>query len=228
MKKYLVASLLLSMGAMQAQLITNYLVTNDGTTLDLQKKLGGQTGEKATGTPYIISTFMLGSISNVKEPIMLRYNGYSDEMDINGGDGEVFVLPKQPELSEVTMTVSKKKYVLSDYTNDDDKKTKGYLAEIFSQNGVSLLKRERVVLIPEKQPKNGYGAYQPARYERSDDEFYIKLKSGAIVAFPKNKKKLIELFPEKKEDINVFFKSNDLSFKVESEMSEITKFTSTL
>src|SRR5690606_17138349 len=108
------------------------------------------------------------------------------------------------------------------------KDVKGYMLEKLNANGVSLLKKEQVILLPERQPVNGYGSYVPPKFEKGSDEYYLELKDKSVVAFPKNKKKLTELFADKKSDIDSFFKANKISFKTEHDMIAITKFSSML
>ncbi|WP_312322980.1 hypothetical protein [Soonwooa sp.] len=53
---------------------------------------------------------------------------------------------------------------------------------------------------------------QPNRFREEPDQYYLKLEDGKFVEFPKNKKKLIELFPDKKKSINDNVISNDFDF----------------
>ncbi|MBC8883257.1 hypothetical protein H9X57_07020 [Flavobacterium piscinae] len=66
------------------------------------------------------------------------------------------------------------------------------------------MKREKVKYVSEKYPKSGYEDLIPAHYERADDEFYIK-SGNNILAFPKNKKALIKMYPDKKSSLDDFF-----------------------
>ncbi len=204
----------------------NYFNTTKAGVGSLMEKVGDKETENAIGIPYINKTFTLGNINGVEESVLIKYNAHLDEIELNNGDDKVFILPKDQEFNTITLKTGTI-YKFVEY-NNDDKKTKGYLVERFSQNDVSLLKREKIILIPEKQPVNGYGAYAPPKYERSDDEYFLQLKDKKVIAFPKNKKKVIEIFPSKKTEIEDYFKSNKLSFKEEADMIRITQFIATL
>ncbi|AWA29552.1 hypothetical protein HYN48_05315 [Flavobacterium magnum] len=201
--------------------------TTNGGSSELAEKIGKKESAAATGTPYVLPNFVLAQISNVKETILVKYNAYSDEMEIDNGDGKIFLLPKQDDFNTVTLKTGTV-YRLVDYKNSENVSAKGYMVEKTTVNGVTLLKKEKVTLIPEKQPMNGYGSYTPPRYDKQSEEYYLMLKNNSVVSFPKNKKKLQELFPEQAEKINTYLKENDLSFKKENDMVKLTEFLSTL
>lgn len=225
-----VAACALSTATLSAQnttRLTNMLNTTNGGSANLAEKIGKKESEAATGSPYILPTFVLANISNVKEMILVKYNAYSDEIEVDNGDGKIFILPKQEDLNTITLRTGNT-YKLVDFKDSDGHETKGYMLEKTTVNGITLLKKEKITLIPEKQPMNGYGSYVPPRYDKPSEEYYLLLKSGKVVMFPKNKKKLQELFPEQKEKIDSYLKENDLSFKKENDMVKLTEFLSTL
>ncbi|AWI25413.1 hypothetical protein [Flavobacterium pallidum] len=207
--------------------ISNMINRTNGGSTSLVEKMGKKDSEAATGTPYVSPAFILATISNVKETILVKYNAYSDEMEIDNGDGKIFVLPKEDDFNTITLKTGTV-YKLLDYKNSDDVNVKGYMVEKTTVNGVTLLKKEKINLIAEKQPINGYGSYVPPRYDKQSEEYYLLLKNNRVVSFPKNKKKLQELFPGQAEKINSYLKENDLSFKKENDMVKLTQFLSTL
>ncbi|OYU82219.1 MAG: hypothetical protein CFE23_00415 [Flavobacterium sp. BFFFF1] len=206
--------------------LTSKLNTTNGGSADLAEKIGKKESQSATGSPYTLPSFVLASISNVKEMILVKYNAYTDEMEVDNGDGKIFILPKEQDFNTITLkTGTVYKYL--QYNNSENESVKGYMVETTTVNGVTLLKKERVTLIPEKQPMNGYGSYAPPRYDKQSEEYYLLLKNNKVVSFPKNKKKLQELFPEQKEKIDTYLKQNDLSFKKENDMVRLTQFVAT-
>lgn len=207
--------------------LSSKLNTNNGGTSELVDKIGKKETSSATGSPYILDTFVLSNISNATDMMLVKYNAYSDEMEVDKGDGKITTLPKQDDFNTITLKTGTV-YKLVDFKNSDNLDTKGYMVEKVTLNGITLLKKEKINLIPEKQPMNGYGSYVPPRYDRQSDEYYLLLKNGKVVLFPKNKKKLQELFPEQKEKIDSYLKENDLSFKKENDMVKLTQFLSTL
>ena len=193
----------------------------------LMQKVGKKETDNATGSPYVMNTFAAGNINGVAEMILVKYNAYTDEIELNNGDDKVFILPKDSLFNTITLrTGSTYKYVT--YSDDDNKPVTGYMAEKSSVNGVRLLAKEKIILMPEKQPVNGYGAYAPAKFERVNDDYYLQLKDNKIVEFPKNKKKLAALFQNQTAAIDAFFKTNKVSFKDSSDLIRITNFIATL
>lgn len=206
----------------------NYFNSTKAGVGSLMEKVGAKEKDNATGSPYILKTFSLGNINGVEGTILIKYNAYSDVIELNNGDDKVFILPKDQEFNTISLKISSHSYKLFNYRDINNEEVNGYLLEQVSENGISLLKREKIILIPEKQPQNGYGTFSPAKYERVADDYYLQLKEKNIVPFPKNKKKLQHLFTAQKDAIDAFFKTNDLSFKEEQDMVKITQFIATL
>jgi hypothetical protein len=231
MKKVVLTALglVMTIGAfaqgMGRQDLTNYF-NREGGSFNLRQKVGAKEADNATGSPYLTSSFTLGTISNVEEALLVKYNAYTDEIELDNGNNKTFILPKDEEFNTITLKTGGV-YRLFNYKNDG-KDVKGYLLEKLNVNEVSLLKKEQIILIPERQPVNGYGSYVPAKFEKGSDEYYLQLKDKSVVAFPKSKKKLIEIFPAKKSEIETFLKSNKVSFKGEQDMMTITNFIATL
>ncbi|MBC7555573.1 MAG: hypothetical protein H7195_01280, partial [Chryseobacterium sp.] len=55
---------------------------------------------------------------------------------------------------------------------------------------------------------NSYSDSSPASFTLTKPVYFIQKGSGEIVELPSNKKKLIEMFPDKKEALNIYFKNN--------------------
>lgn len=51
--------------------------------------------------------------------------------------------------------------------------------------------------------------------------FFIQIKDGEITEFPKNKKKLIEFLPEKKDAIEAYLKKNKVDFSSEKDLKNL-------
>lgn len=216
-----------SFGQARADLY-NYFNSTKAGVGSLMEKVGEKETDNATGSPYILKTFSLGNINGVEGSILIKYNAYSDVIELNNGDDKVFILPKDQEFNTISLKASSHPYKLFNYRDLKNEEVNGYLIEQVAENGVALLKREKIILIPEKQPQNGYGTFSPAKYERVTDDYYLQLKEKNIVPFPKNKKKLQQLFTTQKDAIDTFFESNELSFKEEQDMIKITQFIATL
>jgi hypothetical protein len=183
---------------------------------------------KATGSPYISEKFNFATISGVQNQVLVRYNAESDEFEIDNGDDTKYILPKNTEYNTIALKNGTGVYNLVNYKNSKGNNIDGYLQNKFSQNNVTFFVKEKVNYIPGKEAINSYTSDTPAKLIRAKDEFYLKLKDKEVIEFPSNKKKLIALFPEKKDQITSFLKDSDPSFNDVTGLTEITKFISTL
>lgn len=180
------------------------------------------------GTPYIDDKFFISDISNVPEKVMTRYNAATDEIEIKkDDDNKEFLLPKSTEYATVNSKYGKYVLKLVDYKSTKGENVNGYLVELWTNGTASFFRRDRIKL-EEGREGNGYTGYTPPKYTKVAAEYYIQLKGKDIAVFPKSKKALIEIFKDKKSEIDAFFKANDLSFKDEKEMAKIAEFASTL
>lgn len=182
----------------------------------------------AVGSPYLFEKFYKAEIKNVPEIIMVRYNAESDvmEVEVNEGD-QPMVLPKNETYEEIKIVATGMLFRLVNYKDLKGKENFGYLIEQKSKNGVVLYKKERTLFIPEKQPTNSYDVYSPPKLDKLSPEYVLDYK-GNINSFPKNKKGLVSLIPEKKQAIETYLKQNKVSFKDESDIIKLAEFLGSL
>lgn len=182
-----------------------------------------------SGTQYFDEKFYYAEISGVPEKVLTRYNTATDEIEIKKEDGQAeFLLPKTEEYSTIISNYGR--YILKrvNYTSLKGESINGYLVELWSnESAVSLLRRDKM-RIEEAREGNGYTGQIPAKYSKATPEYYLQTKNKEVVLFPKNKKALTEMFPEKKAQIEEFLKANKVSWKNEEGMTKITQFIATL
>lgn len=199
--------------------------TNPSITFELLTNKEGTGKVKAEGSPYYNDKFLHSEIAGIEAASRSRYNAEADQIEIEYKD-EIFALPKEERYNSVKIVNAL--YKLHKYTNTNGEDTFGYLVELSSKNNVTLLRRDKIKLQKEKQATTGYSGYTPPKYIKANSDYYLQLKNSNIVEFPSSKKKLIELFKDKKSEIETFLKANDLSFKNENDMISITEFISKL
>lgn len=202
------------------------LVSPTNSDLFRNKVVNTNKYSKVLGTPYINEKFSLAKISGVQEFALVRYNAEADEFDIDNGENKIYTLPKNNEYTTISFKNGLQKYRLLDYKDSRGKSVNGYLAERINKNGISLLKREKIILVQGKEAANTYATTTQDKLVKSSDEYYLEQKNKEIIEFPSSKKKLINLYPEKKEAITTFLKENDLSFGNETDLVKITEFIS--
>lgn len=197
------------------------------TTLSKNNAFNNQKHENIEGSPYISDTFQAAKISGVDVDVMVRYDQESDEIEIQDKDEKIFILPKEKDLNTITIESINYKLRLVLYPNKNQE-VSGYLHEVSQSNQVSLLRRDKMAIRPEKQPKTTFESYSPARFINSKKEYYLETKDGKIIEMPSNKKQIQELYPNQKDEVNEFFKNNSLTFKDETDLIKITNFISSL
>jgi hypothetical protein len=205
-------------------MIGNLLPQLDNGVLE-RNRLDKKKNENVTGTPFVIEKFIPAEIKNATGTMRVRYNTESDEVEISHEES-TFVLPKKPEHDVVTISTGQVLQLLN-YTDARNANVYGYLYNVYQGNKTTLYLKHRSVIIPAKQPQNSYEAATPARYSRTNDEYYFTYKEN-IVSFPDSKKELVALYPDKQKEIEEFLKTNKLKFKTEADLIKIATFLDTL
>lgn len=178
------------------------------------------------GSKYIQDDFNMATISIYSGyKFNVKYNAYDDEMEVQGKDNKSFALNKNEKSAEVTFVNNNITYGLFDYANSDGQKVPGYFQKLTVGETVALLKKEKIMFIEEKVSKTGYDTYRPPKYKRLNDQFFIKLKESPVaIEFPKNKKNIASLFPNKKDKILKFIKENKIKTNKEEDLIKLTNY----
>lgn len=173
--------------------------------------------EDISGSPYFDKKFHEAKIADNYEKISVRYNSYKDEVEFQK-DGSPLVLPKEAKFSRIEITSPKQTLVLLE-TSDE---LNGYFFELVNGK-ISLYKKIKTKFIDYIPAPNGYTTDKPASFKTLDPIYYIKTEKGFIKK-PKNQKDIIEQFPDKKEALTAFFKSNKIKFDKEEDLIKLVTF----
>lgn len=172
--------------------------------------------EDIKGSPYYKKDFETAKI--VKDyNTLVRYNIYTDEVEFQK-DGQTFILPKEEKLSYIYFLASKENLKFLN-TNDQ---LSGYFFELVSGKFM-LYKKLKIIFIDLVKASSGYKEDEPASFQILDPKYYIKTERGYIKN-PKNPTDVIEQIPEKKEELNSFFKSNKIKFNKEEDLIKLVNF----
>lgn len=197
---------------------------SDGRSLTTRK----EKSQPATGSMFVNEKYMPAKVSGAQTTMMLRYNAYADNFEMNnpqGGDVPK-ALPKDPG-SNITFVGDDKKYVVADYIKEDGETANGYLVVVSESPKVKIYKREHVSLIPESFPNNSYQAYKPANYKRADDEFYVKLGDKEATFFD-GKKEFAKLVPGKNKEVLDYIKKNNIDLEKEADLVKLSDYVATI
>jgi len=184
--------------------------------------------EKPKGSPYLQGKFTWAKVESVAQKTLMRYNVYADEFEFITPKGDTLILDKIADFNNIMFTVTSKNYRLVYYTNPVGKLTNGYLINLYLKGDVTLFKKENITYAEERPAKTSLEMTLPAKYVPADDTYFIQIKEGPIVEFPKNKKQLIKMFPAKKNEIEAFLKANEISFDEESSLFKLIDFVAAL
>ena len=177
------------------------------------------------GSAYLVDEFRLADVAGIKQQIMVRYNAMTDMIEVETPKKEVFSLMKKEPFNTITIIPFTDKIKLLNYKTKETE-IYGYLVELFNSNKIALYRRDRVILQKGKEALNTYSPAVPARYVKANEEFFISKNGEMAFPAPRNKKELLETFPEKKTEITDFIKKNDYSHKDEKSMLNMIRFIS--
>lgn len=233
MKKDIVSALLLFVivFSVNAQVDLQFanldaIMMNQGASKVYRNSKNGQ--GKIEGTPYNQQMFAIAKVENVTQKYYMRYNVYNDEFEFITPKNDTLVLDRINDFSKITFVGTNKKYVLLDYINSSGKLVKGYLIDLHSKGSSALYTKEKVSFYDGKIAKTSLEKDMPARFVKSENEYYFKNKENAIIEFPDGKKQLTKLFPDKKSNIETFFKENKIDFDLDSDRKKIIDFLSSM
>jgi len=176
-----------------------------------------------SGTMYYDESFMHAKIDDAEEVVFLRYNAFRDEMEFKQGNDTYYLVKDDNTI--INFFNNNRIYQYLKYVDVDKVEKRGFLLRVVDGEK-SLYKSEKIILIPERPSKTGYETPKPAEYKKSKEVFYIKIGEETKV-FPKNKKELLETFPNQNKEISDFLKANRTSFSNESDLIKLTKFLNT-
>lgn len=160
------------------------------------------------GTPYLYDTFQKAKVQGFSQTYEMRYNAANDEVEFTHS-GKTYTLFKQKPYEAINFIDTNDLLKLVDYKYKDISKT-GYLYEVLNTSAIILYRKINIYYNKAIHATTSFDREIPANYSRSADTYFVQKKEGEIVELPLNKKKLIEMFPEKKNLIEEKFKSKNI------------------
>lgn len=189
---------------------------------------GKGNASKIEGSPYLQFMYNQAQVNDIKQRYYMRYNVFADEFEFISQKNDTLILDKIQDFNKITFVGINKKYELVDYTNSAGKNVKGYLIAKHNRGDFTLYVKENISFYDGKIAKTSLEKDMPARYVKEDNSYYFKNKDRGTVEFPSNKKQLIKLFPEKKNEIETFLKANKVGFDEDYDRIKIIDFLATL
>jgi|SRR5690606_30919412 len=176
------------------------------------------------GSPYEAVIFQPGNIySNDKlvvSNIPLRYNIFSDEIEINSSNAnreDLSVLLKSPTIfAKIGPDVFVYVENLSNYDQS------GYFKVVQEGEHFDLYKKSKVNYVDKQFARNSYQQDQPARFDRTDI-YYLIDKRGLFYELPSNRRRFATVFKEHNKEIESYVRKNRLDINNENDLGKIVK-----
>jgi len=137
-------------------------------------------------------------------------------------DEQEYSLPKTFN-KPITFLHNQKQYQVFEYIEGDSSK-KGFFNLLFNSEKISLLLKEKIILIPEIKAKTGYDKYQPPTLSRSKDKLYIGYKNNTTSELPSRKKDFFKVFSSNSKVIEEYAKKNKLGIKDKNDLIKIFEY----
>jgi len=183
---------------------------------------------KPVGSPYLQQAFHGATVEDLNIKAFMRYNVFNDEFEFISQKNDTLILDKIEDFGKITFITTNKKYRLIAYTNSKNSLTNGYLIELYSKSNYTLFKKENISFTEEKVAKTTLEVGMPAKYTKIDDTYFLRMPNGNTTEFPDGKKALSKLFPDKKQAIETFVKTNKIDFDNVADLVKVVDFLATL
>ncbi|MBV6879216.1 hypothetical protein NG800_006675 [Epilithonimonas ginsengisoli] len=198
----------------------NANVTNNNTNREmLYMRSGYKSTIETAGSPYLYPEYKKASIAYNKTLVDMRYNAYKDEVEIISNNQSITIY-KKLEYSPIHIIDSDEYIYLMEYPYDG-KKVTGYLFEVRKNEEFTIFIKISKTYNKGRYAQDSFDIDKANSYEDLADVFYIKKTNEEIVQMPSTKKKLIELFPNKKIKIEQTIKENKLDSRKLNVLSQI-------
>ncbi|RYJ43355.1 hypothetical protein [Flavobacterium beibuense] len=220
--KLLVIPVLFATAALSAQQ-TTYNYNNGQIGAIYSKKADSQ---PAQGSQYYNEKFLPGKVDDANEVSMIRYNAYSDEIEVQVNNEILVLQPKDNQT--ITLSGDKGAYKYLQFTDKENVSSQRYLIPISENDKVNIYKKENIYLQPEEHPTSGYGSYKAPMYRKKDLEYYIQLNNGDIVYMSTKKKDVTAIIPGKEKEIKNFIKENKIDTDEDEDLKTLGAYLNTL
>lgn len=170
------------------------------------------------GIPYYSAGFVRAKVGDTPSYVPIRYNTFLDAVEIMGDNSTVYEIPREESYPKFTFEGTKEKLVL---VNSGDEYA-GYFFEIADGKN-RLLKKISTKFYDAVPSNNSMISPTPARFETLKPIYFIKTATG-LVKIPKNAKDLANSFPDQKDAVNEFIKTNKIKVNSEADLIKLTQF----
>lgn len=174
------------------------------------------------GSPYLDLEFKPAKIGEREKDYLVRFNAYEGSVEVWIRANKVVELQSKGEERIKMLDGSKKEYIIAKYKDQKGEVKTGFLEELSSNEKYSLYLRERIKYF-KKTKAEGYAKAKPARFEKTAEQFYLKLPNNKTAIFlPGNKKKFLSVFgPKNASKAKAFIKKKRLNLSKADDIQSV-------
>jgi len=208
-------------------------VNSDGRLIgifeDLKNKTKGNKikTDKISGSPYFEESFKTAQIEYfgeiLKENIYIRYNAYSDEMEMAKSESQTSSEDALIKNKKVTCTINGYTYKYLAYINANEQPAVGYVKELFKGNKFSLYVRETKEYKEGVKAKSSLERSFPARFiDRI--EYFIALGDDSLKQTKLSKKQIVKALNSYEQEIKDFINLNKVKLRNSNDVIKLFNF----
>ena len=181
---------------------------------------------KIKGSPYENDAFILGKAANKKtidsKPYYLRYNIYNDIIEVKEENSTIGLI----QSLNIYAVINNREYHYEIYSDDNEKTDEGYFISLYKSEKVNVYKRKIKEFIEEQPAKDSFRQATPPSFK--DAEFYYFKKGRVLILLSTKKKEFIKNFPEHKNEITSYIKTEKINLKSEKDLIQLFKYYDSL
>jgi hypothetical protein len=227
---------------LQAQATKGYDVGSNGTQsdsriLDMFENIKNRANSATKaissikGSPYFDESFKSSQVEyfgkTLKDNIYLRYNAFSDEMEMgktaNQNSSEEILIKN----NKVACVIEGDTYRYLGYINENEAPAVGYVKELFKGAVFSFYIRQTKAYMEATTARTSLERSFPARFV-DKTEYYYAIENGPLQEVKLSKKKILTSLKPYASDIKTFINDKDYRLKKSKEVVELFTFLETL
>jgi hypothetical protein len=208
-------------------------VNSDGRLIGVFENLKNKTKgskiktEEISGSPYFEESFKTAQIEYfgviLKDNIFIRYNAYSDEMEMAKSESQTSSEDALIKNKKVTCTLNGYTYRYLAFIKDDELPTVGYFKELFKGNKFSLYVRETKEYKEGVKAKSSLERSFPARFiDRI--EYFIAVGDDSLKQTKLSKKQIVKALSSYEQEIKDFINLNKVKLRNLSDVIKLFNF----
>ena len=183
--------------------------------------------DQIKGSPYFDESFKLAKVEYfgkiLKDKIYLRYNAYSDEMEMVSNpqlkNSETILIKN----NKVACIIDENAYRYLGYVDENETPAVGYVLELFKGEKLSFYERNEKVYMGATQARTSLERSFPARFV-DKKKFYFSIENGSLKEVKLNKKKVSNSLKAYDKDVKSYISTSKTKLKSKEDVLQLLSF----